>query len=254
MGVNRDMDRTVRKLKSVALFGFVAESALTDLAEKVGNRGFEPDQIIVQAGEGVDTLFIFTRGWAKITTLDAKGQELVISHVGPGQSIGDLALMDGQPYQVSVTALVPVQAAILSRQDFDIWLQAHPQTAPDLLKGMADKMRLNTSYIEKAIEWNNRIAQGDYSLSKEEIDTEHTMITTRARPDEAVVAEFLAAFNAMVEGVKGREETLKRQIQDLSIQVDPNQVNQEVEDLTDNTFFRGLKEARDRLKNQQDDE
>jgi CRP-like cAMP-binding protein len=236
------------------LFGFVTEPALANLAEKVGDRTFEPDQIIIQAGEGVDTLFIFTRGWAKITAFDANGQELEISHVGPGQSIGDLALMDGQPYRVSVTALVPVQADTLSRQDFEIWLQGHPQTAPDLLKGMAEKMRLNTSYIEKAIEWNNRIAQGDYSLSMEEIDTEHTMITTRARPDEAVVAEFLAAFNAMVVGVKGREETLKQQIQNLSIRVDSSQVDQEVEDLTDNTFFRGLKEARDRFKNQQDDD
>jgi len=253
MGADQDLNRTVRRLKNVALFGFVSEPALADLAEKVGRQVFDTDQIIVQAGEAVDTLFVFTRGWAKITTLDVKGQELEVSHVGPGQSIGDLALMDGQPYRVSVTALIPVQADTLSRQDFALWLQEHPQTAPDLLRGMADKMRLNTSYIEKAIEWNNRIAQGDYSLSKEEIDIEHTMITSRARPDEAVVAEFLAAFNAMVEGVKGREETLKRQIQDLSIQVDPGQVDQEVEDLTDNTFFRGLKEARDQFKKQQDD-
>lgn len=249
---DHELRRTARRLKNVALFAHLSEEALEMLAQKMETCSFEPDQVLLSPDDAVDTLFVFRSGWAKISTHDPQGHELEISHVGPGHSIGDLSLLDGEPYQVSVTALVTVHADVLQRRDFQTWLDENPQYAVGILQGLSEKVRQNTTYVQKAIEWNTRIAQGDYSLPMEEIYSEHTYISTRARPDEAMVAEFLAAFNSMVEGVKQREDSLKQQIQDLSIKVDPNQVDREVDDLTDNTFFKDLKAARDRLRKPDD--
>lgn len=253
MEPNPELQRTIRRLKNIALFAHLPDEALADLAPKVEARTFEKGQALFRADDAVDSLFLIRGGWAKITTTDALGRELEISHVGPGQAIGDLSLLDGQPYLVSVTALVTIHADVITRPVFLEWLERYPQYALNIMNGLAEKVRLNTSYVQKAIEWSNRIAQGDYSLPMEEINTEHTTVATRARPDEAVVAEFLAAFHTMIQGVKTREDTLKQQIQELVIKIDSTKVDQEVDELTQSTFFKNLKEARDRLRKPRDE-
>jgi CRP-like cAMP-binding protein len=253
MATSPEHHRTVRRLKNIALFAHLPDEALVELAQKVELRQFEKGQALLRAEDAVDALLVIRSGWAKITTLSPQGQELEISHVGPGGAIGDLSLLDGQPYQVSVFALTPIQADAVLRREFLAWLERRPAYAPDILRGLADKVRLNTAYVQKAIEWSNRIAQGDYSLPMEEINSEHTTVATRARPDEADVAEFLAAFHTMIQGVKTREDTLKQQIQELSIQIDTAKVDQEVDELTDSSFFKNLKAARERLRKPKED-
>lgn len=248
MDVDFDLARAARRLKNIALFGYLSEQALEALAGTAVWQDFAPGDALFYADDAVDSLFILRSGWAKIITHDATGQELVISHVGPGQAIGDISLLDGQPYLVSVVALVPVKAMVIRRAAFMDWMKSHPTYALDVLRGLADKVRMDSTYVRKAIEWSNKIAQGDYALPMEEINTEHTSVSTRARPDEAVVAEFLAAFHTMIQGVKTREDHLKQQIQELSIQIDHAKVDEEVDQLTQSNFFKNLKEARDRLR------
>ena len=246
--MDEELARTVRRLKNVAFFSFLPDDALAELAALVEQQDFGKDEALLRKDDAVDSMFVIRTGWAKIVTEEPDGRELVISHVGPGQAIGDVSLLDGQPYLVSVVALTPVRAMVIPRQVFLAWLKTHPQLALEVMRGLADKMRLNTTYVRKAIEWSNKIALGDYSAPMEQINSEHTSVATRARPDEALVAEFLASFHSMVQGVKTREETLKQQIQELSIKIDSSKVDREVDELTDSNFFKNLKEARDKLR------
>lgn len=246
--MDEELARTVRRLKNVAFFSFLPDDALAELAALVGQQDFGKDEVLLRKDDALDSMFIMRTGWAKIVTDDADGSELVISHVGPGQAIGDISLLDGLPYLVSVVALTPVRTMVVTRSVFLDWLNAHPHLALEVMRGLAEKMRLNTTYVRKAIEWSNKIALGDYSAPMEQINSEHTSVATRARPDEALVAEFLASFHSMVQGVKTREDTLKQQIQELSIKIDPTKVDREVDELTDSNFFKNLKEARDRLR------
>lgn len=243
-----EFSRTIRRLKNVALFAYLSDDALGELAEKVEMRDFAKDEALFCKDDAVDSLFVFRSGWAKIVTEEADGSELIISHVGPGQAIGDMSLLDGQPYLVSVVALVPVRTMVVKRAVFLEWLNKHPLYALEVIRGLAEKMRLNITYVRKAIDWSNKIAQGDYTSPIEQINTEHTSVTTRAKPDEALVAEFLASFHTMVHGVKTREETLIKHIQELAIKIDSSKVDEEVDQLTQSTFFKNLKEARDRLR------
>jgi CRP-like cAMP-binding protein len=251
-GIDPELARTMRRLKNVAFFAYLPDEAFNELAEIVTQREFAQDEALLRKDDAVNSMFIIRSGWAKIVTQDVDGSELVISHVGPGQAIGDMSLVDGQPYLVSVIAMTPLKTMVFTRDVFLGWLNRRPLYALEIMHGLADKMRLNTNYVRKAIEWSNKIAQGDYSQPIEQINTEHTTVSTRARPDEAEVAEFLAAFHSMVQGVKTREDTLKQQIQELSIQIDSEKLDQEVDQLTQSNFFKNLKDARERMRRTKD--
>ena len=61
-----------------------------------------------------------------------------------------------------------------------------------------------------------------------------------------------AAFFRLVEGVKGREENLKQQLRQLSIEIDESKRAQEVEKLTESTFFTNLKSTARQIRQQRD--
>jgi CRP-like cAMP-binding protein len=252
--MDQDITKTIRRLKSIGLFTNVPEELLAELANKVQGREIGKNEPIVKRNDPGDTLFQIRSGWAKITTIEPSGNEILISHIGPGQTIGDVSMIDGKPFSIDVTALIPVTVATLSRQDFSDWLDKHPEVALDILRGISSKLRISSQYVEKAIEWSNRIAKGDYDMTMSQVNLEHTFVTTRGQPDETMVAEFLAAFHQMIDGVKTREATLKQQIQELTIKIDATKVDNEVSELTSTSFFVNLKAAGDRLRKKREEE
>lgn len=240
-----DALKNVRRLQSVTLFKSLPTEALLELSDKVEKRTWEKDQILAGKGDPCDALYVIYGGWVKLVTTDAKGDEVVLNHCGPGEVIGDVALIDEGLHPAGVIALMPVKALELKREVFQDLIKRQPAMALGVMRGLASKIRLFTTYIEQAIEWSHRIANGDYGFM-DQLGEEHRTIVTMSRPDEARVSEFLAAFFRMAEGVKQREETLKRQVIELTIQIDEARRERDVEELTQTSFFKRLKSATDR--------
>ena len=239
--------KNVRRLQSVTLFNALPLEVLLELAEKVESCTWEKDDVLARKGEPGDSLYVIYSGWVKVTTTDAKGDEVVLNHCGPGEVIGEVALIDGGVHPASAIALLPVRALELKREVFLELANRQPMLSLGMMRGLSAKIRLFTTYIEKAIGWSQSIANGDYTFM-DQINSEHRTIVTMSRPDEARVGEFLAAFFRMAEGVKQREETLKQQVQELTIKFDEARRKREVDELTQTDFFKRLQTATGRLR------
>jgi CRP/FNR family cyclic AMP-dependent transcriptional regulator len=242
-----DIINNIKRLRSVTLFKDIPVDVLTELAKKVEKRTWEKDEILINKGDPGGSLYVLYSGWVKLVVVEANGEELVLNHCGPGETIGDVALIDGGVHPTGVVALVPIKALELKRDEFLQMINQQPSMAIGILRGLSAKIRLFTTYIEKAIEWSNRVAKGDYTFM-DQLDAEHRTIVTMSRPDEARVGEFLAAFFRMAEGVKQREEFLKQQVQELIIKFDEAKRQREVEELTESDFFKKLKSATGRFR------
>ena len=206
--------------------------------------------MLFRKGDPGDSLYMIRTGWVKIVTEDAQHKELVLNKCGPGEVIGEMSLIDSAPRSASVVALTPVEILVLKREAFLEELGAHPTLAMDVMRNISGRLRFATTYIEKAIEWSQRIAEGDYSFAIQQIKDNQDSIAGVRQPDEARAAELLSAFFRLVEGVKQREETLKQQVRELKIQIDEAKRKQEVEDLTGSDFFARLKAQSEELRRQ----
>ena len=234
-------------LKKLPLFQGLPEDMLIDMAAGVTSRKLVKDEVLFQRGGPGDSLAVVRTGWVKITTVDGDGDELVLNHCGPSEVIGEMALIDGEPRSASVIALSPVEALELKRDTFMEALHKQPLLAVDVMRNLSGRIRYATTYIEKAIEWSHRIAEGDYSFAMNQIQTvQSTMI--REKSDEARAGLLLSAFFEMVQGVQEREENLKQQLRELSIEVDETKRKEEFENLTESTFFNNLKSAAQKMR------
>ena len=68
---------------------------------------------------------------------NGRGDAVVISVLGAGSLLGEMALLDGEPRSTECTAVSPVQAAGLSRQGLELLIDQHPRVAAKLLAEVA---------------------------------------------------------------------------------------------------------------------
>ena len=69
------------------------------------------------------------------------GEEVVLAERGPGELLGDLSGIDGQPRSASVTALEEVRGLVVPLRAFRGFLMDHPRAAISLLELLSRRLR-----------------------------------------------------------------------------------------------------------------
>jgi CRP-like cAMP-binding protein len=75
---------------------------------------------------------------------------VVFSLTGPGDVIGEVALMDSEPRSASVVALEPSELLTLHRRDLLPFLERHPKVAIHMASVMAQRVRALSQHTEEA--------------------------------------------------------------------------------------------------------
>jgi CRP-like cAMP-binding protein len=236
-------------LKQLPLLGTLPDETLAKLAERLETVSLGENEVLFRKGDAGSSLYIIETGWVKIVTKDEKGEELVLNQCGPGQAIGEMSLIDQDPRSASVIAASPSVVMLeLDRDGFLEVMEEHPEVALAVMRYLSGRMRWNTTYIEQAIDWSRRIAEGDYDFAMHQIESEQTQLSAEDISDEARATELLSAFFAMVKGVQEREEALKSQLQRLTIEIDEAQAQEDYERLTESDFFAQLKATAEQIR------
>jgi CRP/FNR family transcriptional regulator, cyclic AMP receptor protein len=89
-------------------------------------------------GEGV---LVLLSGVVKATSVTGAGREVVLAFRGPGELIGDLAIIDGRPHSSTVVAVEPVDALLIGAGDFRAFIDRTPQAAVALIRMVVDRFR-----------------------------------------------------------------------------------------------------------------
>ena len=75
-------------------------------------------QVIFQRGDREDRMLAIVSGRIKLSVTTPQGRELVLTSLGKGEVLGELALLDGEPRSTDAMATEATTAVILSRDKF----------------------------------------------------------------------------------------------------------------------------------------
>jgi CRP/FNR family transcriptional regulator, cyclic AMP receptor protein len=114
---------------------------LADLRARAIVRSFARDATILHQGEAPGRVLLIERGRAKITAITEDGAEVVLAFRGPGDLLGELSALGGEPRVANVRALEPLDALALSAGDFDSFLISHPRLALVILRVVIARLR-----------------------------------------------------------------------------------------------------------------
>jgi len=233
----------LNQLQKTTIFKNVTDDVLADVAIKASTRKLGKGEVLMRKGETGDSLFMIHNGWVKIVTEDSKGDELILNQCGPGETIGEMALLDGSPRSATVIALNDAEVLELKKDVFEEILEQRSDVSLAIIRSYSERLRFATTYIEKAIDWSQKTAEGDYSF----IEQTQPLING-AGSDTDKATQLLSAFFTMVRSVKAREDGLKQQLEKLTFEIDQARRKQEFEEITGTEFYANLKEQAKTLR------
>ncbi|MFP8876020.1 MAG: Crp/Fnr family transcriptional regulator [Myxococcota bacterium] len=182
------MKHKIEILSAVGLFQSLSNQELASIATLTTTRELASRDELFHKGDQGSQVFVVCSGRLKILTTSRVGTCVVFNTVGPGEVIGELALISGTPRNATVIAVEPCVLLVIERRDFLAFLRSRPDAAIQLLVILADRLRgvnemvedtlfLNvsprlakklTSYAERYGEPTPRGIRIDLKLSQEE--------------------------------------------------------------------------------------
>jgi CRP-like cAMP-binding protein len=123
-------------LRQVPLFAELDDKHLSRLAEEFSRRQFAAGDTIATEGEGGRTFFVIETGNANVLV---GGRE--VGTLGPGDSFGEIALIDRAPRSATITATTDMTAHMLPIWSFRPIVEGSPEMLWTLLEGLAARLR-----------------------------------------------------------------------------------------------------------------
>ena len=132
-----------RRLAAVDLFAALSPESRDELARRARRLAFDAGESIVEAGEQGDSLLVIDRGRVRI----AKG-EVVLATLGPGEFLGEMSLLTGEPRSASARAETPTEVVELDRAALAPLLERDPALAETLSRLLAARAASTEERLE----------------------------------------------------------------------------------------------------------
>jgi CRP/FNR family cyclic AMP-dependent transcriptional regulator len=128
-------------LANVSLFAGLGEDELLALTDAARARRLARGQILFSEGEPSDCLYLVRSGRLRVFLASPRGEELTLAVVTPGQTLGELSVLDQQPRSASVAAIEATELAAITGDDVRALLEANPGSLRAVALGLAAALR-----------------------------------------------------------------------------------------------------------------
>jgi lysophospholipid hydrolase len=128
-------------LATTALFGALDEATLHNLGPELEWIQIAGGESLVHHGDVGDCLYLVTKGRLRVVVDNSAAAEQVLSEVGPGESVGEMALLIGQPWLATVSAVEDSEVMKFSRTSFERLAQTAPATVTQLQRAITEHLR-----------------------------------------------------------------------------------------------------------------
>ena len=138
-------------LGATTLFAGLDDTALHGLAAAVSQRSFRRGQYLWYEGDDGDRLLVVVSGLLKVMVTTEQGDEVVLTTVGPRESIGELAVLNRVPRSATVVAVEPTTVLSLGRATVLELMARHPSVLDAVLRALGDLVRRLTEQTSDLI-------------------------------------------------------------------------------------------------------
>lgn len=187
-------------LRRVPLFSMLTPSQGESVAAAVVKRRFKRGEAIVEQGKQSNALAIILTGRARVIATDARGREVILATMHPGDYMGEMSLIDNEPHSATVMAEIQTDALILGRAEFARCLPENGSMAYAVMKGLVQRLRHADRKIESLalMDVYGRVARALLEFSVADADGNAVIRDKVSRQD---LAKMVGASREMVSRV-----------------------------------------------------
>lgn len=186
-------------IRRVPLFSMLTTEQAQGIADSVVKRRFRRGEIIVEHGRKSNALFILLTGRARVLTADARGREVILAVLQPGDYVGEMSLIDNEPHSATVRAEIQTDMLILGRAEFARCLPEGSSLSYAILRGLVQRLRNADRQIESLalLDVYGRVARTLLDMAEDDGDTK----IIRSKVSRQDLAKVVGASREMVSRV-----------------------------------------------------
>ncbi len=126
----------VAVLRSVPIFNNIPDDVLASIAQIAEEVNLVDGETFIQEGELGECMYLIVEGEVRVFS---KGNTIIV--LGPGQVVGELAILDPEPRSASVAALGQAMLFGIEKEPFDEVMADRPEIAQGVIRALCQRVR-----------------------------------------------------------------------------------------------------------------
>ena len=129
-------DEKLDLLHQIPLFAGLARHRIERLGQLAEEVDVPAGKVLIRQGDSGGDLMVLVSGAASVERDGAR-----ISTLGPGDFVGEIALVDGGARTATITTDEPCRLVVLGHREFHAVMDEFPEVAGQILATLADRIR-----------------------------------------------------------------------------------------------------------------
>ena len=138
-------------LRSVSIFEGIGDRELAELVQLTQTRRLKAREVLFRKGDEARQLYGVMSGRLTVSGAGDDGKEVVFAFLDPGEVIGEVALLDGNPRSGTVEAVDDSELFSLHRRDLFPFLERYPRVTLNLAAVLAARLRRLSELMEDTL-------------------------------------------------------------------------------------------------------
>ena len=132
-GAEQYVDQIFEIIEHIHLFEDFEREEIVTFARYLRCYGCEAGREVIHEGETGDFMLLLIEGSVEILKVDPRGLPQRLALAGPGKTLGEMSLIDGEPRFASCVTLTPTVFAVLDRDTLIRIVSEQPQVGVKIL-------------------------------------------------------------------------------------------------------------------------
>lgn len=162
-------------------------TSLIEGVDELDRARFKAGEQLFQENENSYHFFIIQSGEVEVYKTDDENanKEIHLAKVGPGNSLGEFAMLDRKPRSASARALTDVVAVRVSAEGYEHLLGELPDWAVSVMRALVERLR-NTNEVVRQLKRSSHLDQQDrIALESAEFADTNTKVTGVTVPTDS---------------------------------------------------------------------
>lgn len=222
-------------LRTVRIFSETPDDALVELAKLMEEEFLPADRTIFHKGDMGDCMYIIVEGKVKV-----HDGEHFLNFLGKRDVFGELAVLDAEARSASVTAVEDTQLLRIDQQALYRLMSTHIEVAQGIIHVLCQHVRTRVRESTEDFLYMQQFARVTAAAAAVEagIFEPESLDEVAARID--ALGQLARVFQRMTREVAAREQHLRRQVEELRIEIDYAKQARMVSEITEGDAFLEL--------------
>ena len=185
-------------LERTRLFRGLPAATIRQISALSTRRSYGAGTLVFSQADPGDALYGVATGKIRISASSPDGREMFLNIMEPGDTFGEIALLDGRPRTATASATAPSELIIIMRDHFLALLEREPKLVGHVVQLLCERIRWTSGLAEDSalLGVPARLARRLLSLGK--LHGHGTAHGTELRISQEEVARFLGLSRQVV--------------------------------------------------------